>query len=316
VVAYDDEQALGQIIFTGDIAIIDTQSGRSESVTVTAIGVVERLTSTPLIVGGSYSHTYSSETVEEIFKSIILSYNNQNPQYPLKFTDSSIGTTGVTTTLTFNNANCWKALQEAFETTEQDWVFFIDSDNTVFLKQISSTPDHYLFFGKDVVSVSRTQDKTEIVNNLLVWDGDTSSPIARRYFNQDSIDTYGIRTESKRDGRFTTTAGMDDFGDAQVLRQKDPNDQVTITVLDSAGGGFDIETIQVGDVVKLLNIGTEADLGSNLVVTTKIDKLDYCELVCFDTEAFVNRELANLKENQQKVNYEDGPSSYTGVAVT
>jgi hypothetical protein len=109
---------------------------------------------------------------------------------------------------------------------------------------------------------------------------------------------------------------MDDFGDAQVLRQKDPNDQVTITVLDSAGGGFDIETIQVGDVVKLLNIGTEADLGSNLVVTTKIDKLDYCELVCFDTEAFVNRELAELKESQQKVNYEDGPSSYTGVAVT
>jgi hypothetical protein len=317
VVAYDNESPTGTTIFKGDSIIIDTQLDSDESVTVTAAGIIERLKNTPLInASGSYEVTYTAVALETIFKDIIYNYNALNPQNLLSFTASSIGATTKVATMKFNNANCLDALSEVFNNTLSTWVWFIDVDSVVYLKALSTTPDHYFFAGKDVKSISRSFDKTKMKNNILFWNGQAGgSSLARRYFNSASIDTYGLHTDQRRDGRFTASATMDLYGTRDVTLNKLPNDQITFDVVDSAGGGYDIESIKVGDVVKILNVGTAANLPSTLVITTKTNYLEYCTLVCADRETYVARELADLKDNVDKVNYEAGPTTYTAVPV-
>jgi hypothetical protein len=316
IVGYNDAYPLGKTLFKGDSIIIDSSVNENETVKVTAAGVIERLNSTPFITAaGAYEVSYSATALETIFKDVINRYNQQNPRNIITYSNATIGATGRTATIKFNNANCLGVLTEIFQLTDSNWVWFVDVDDVAYLKPISTTPDHKLFFGKDIKDLQRTQDKTKIVNNLLFWNGATSGSIARRYTKQDSVDTYGIHTKLKRDGRFTLAASMDLAGSREVNVNSLPNDQITISVLGLEGGGYDIDSIKVGDVIKILNVGTDANIGNSLVVSTKTDYLEYCTLVCFDRETFVSRELANLKSDVNKVNYEAGPTTYTAVPV-
>lgn len=310
VVAYDNQQNTGQILFSGEIVKEDISMSNTESVEVTAIAPIWRLEKTPLVSGGSYTVSYSSVELATIFRNIIDIYNSQNNFNQLNYTASSIATTGISRTLNFNNATCLDALKSVYKLTNTDWVWFIDVDRVIYLKQLASIPTHYFFVGKDVVSIKRTKDKTTVVNNLLFWNGETSGSVARKYANQASIDSYGLLTTKIRDNRYSNTDSINSLGARTTTVNANPNVEVEIEILDSSGGGYDLESIKVGDTCKILNIGTDTGLDSNMVITSKQDKLDSCVLRISDKSTFVARELYDIKKVQEQVNYEDGPATY------
>jgi len=313
VIVYDTNQITGQILFSGEIIQDNITLAGNEQLSITASAPIWRLESTPLVSASSqYTITYTNTELGAIFRSIIDLYNAQQNFNQIKYTTTSIQNTGISRTINFNNATCLDALKSIYKMTNTDWVWFIDVDRTIYLKQLSSTPNHYFFVGKDIVSIKRKRDKTKIVNNLLFWNGETGgASISRQYRNNASIDSYGILSKKIRDNRYGDNNSINSLGAREVNINANPNVEVEITILDDSAGGYDLETIRIGDTCKILNIGTDTGLGGNMVITSKQDRLDYCVLTISDKETFINRELFNLKKDQEQVNYEDGPSTYT-----
>jgi len=278
VIAYDNEQPLGTTLFSGEvISSTRSLSGDGESVSYTAISPLERIEKIDLEDLDSVV-SYSAVEIADIFKDIILKCNAKAKQEILKYSSTSLATTGVTLTTTFKNAFVGDALKSVFQATPSNFVWYVDTDRTVYLKAILTTATHYFYNTKDVASIVRETDKSKIVNVLKLWDGEASPTVLQKYVNNTSIETYGYRAEAKQDGRYTTTAGALNYGTKFITDSKNPNDQFTITLIDSAGGGYDIDSVKVGDTFKLLNFGTETNIPDLLVVTSKTDYLDYCTI--------------------------------------
>lgn len=312
VIAYDDEQPLGTTLFSGEVvSSVRSLSGDGESVSYTAISPLERIEKIDLEDTDSIV-TYSAVEIADIFKDIILKCNAKAKQEILKFTSTSLATTGVTLTTTFKNAFIGDALKSVFKATPSNFVWYVDVDRTVYLKAVATTPTHYFYNTKDVSSIVRETDKSKIVNAVKLWDGLASPTILQKYINNTSAETYGYRAEAVQDGRYTTTAGALNFGTTFVTKNKEPNDQFTITIIDSSGGGYDIDSIKVGDTFRLLNFDVATNIPTLLVVTSKTDYLDYCTITASDRNQYVSRELYNLKKEQFQVNNSDHPTgAYT-----
>lgn len=316
VIAYDNQESTGITLFSGDVSIIDRSlSGDSESVQYTATSPLERLEKIDVEDTDSIV-SYSSTEIATIFRDLINKCNFKAKKQILKYTDTSIATTSKTISTTFSNAFVGDALKYVFSHTTDGWIWYIDTDRTVYLKQISSTPDHYFYNGKDITEIQRSTDKTKVINVLKLWDGDNPATVLRKYYQQGSIDDYGYSAKAIRDGRFTTTAGALEFATREIANTWQPNDQITLTIIDSSGGGYNIDDIKVGDTFKILNLNVETALGNLLVVTSKTDYLDYCTITASDRETYVFRELTDLKKTQFQVNNENHPTTaYTEVAL-
>jgi len=316
VVAYDSQKPDGVILFSGEVVSIERAlSGDGESIHYTAISPLERLEKIDLEDTDAIV-TYTNVEIATIFRNIIDQCNAKAGEQVLKYTASSIATTGKTISINFENAYVGDALKAVFQTTNSGWVWYVDVDKTVYLKQISTTPDHYFFNTKDVSSIARTTDKSKVVNVLKFWNGDTVTPLFRRYFNQASISAHGYRAESVQDSRYTQASSALELGKKFITDKKAPNDQFTLTIIDSSGGGFDIDQMRVGDTFKLLNFTLETNIPELLVITSKTDYLDYCTITASDRNEYVARELVNLKKEQYQVNNTGHPSgSYTTIAV-
>lgn len=317
VIAYDEEQPEGVILFSGNVLIKDSVlSGSSETVQYTAGGALADLEKLDLTeLDGSSIVSYSGQEIADVFKSIIDFANARAGFDVLKYTASSIATTGNTITTTFNNSLVIDALQSVFKSTDSDWVWYIDTDRTVYLKQLSTTADHIFFNNKDLVEITRTEDRTKLVNTLKLWDGENPATIAREYVNVDSVDKFGTKVKVVRDSRIGNTATADLFGTREVESLAIPNDQLTFKVIDSSGGGYDIDSIKVGDTFQALNLNEEANIPSLMVVTQKVDFLDYAEITASEKETFVDRELAKIKKDQFQVNFSNGVNTYTIVNI-
>ena len=88
---------------------------------------------------------------------------------------------------------------------------------------------------------------------------------------------------------------------------------VKARIIDSnLAGGYDIESINVGDTCKFLNVETDSPLSDNGVITSKTYNKDYVDIVVEDTQKYVSRMIVNQiqRQNLAEVNAEI-PVSYT-----
>jgi hypothetical protein len=311
IIVYDQGQLTGQTVFSGEIVTIDREQSDGESVGILGLGPIFRLEKTFLLsAAGSHQVTYTSLDLAEMIRQVLASYNSQQFLSQITYTALSLPNTGIVRTVSFNNATCLDAIQTIFKMSATNSVWYLDVDKVFYLATIASSPKHYFFIGKDIIKNSIKESKLEIINDLAFWDGGS---VAREYKNQASIDTYGLFSERKRDDRYTVTASMDSYGQRVVATQNTPNLQVEITVLDSSAGGYDLELIKVGDTCKILNVANTSGLSNNMVITKKVDYLDYAVLTIADVSSYTSRELYNLKKDQQLVSYDSGPATYTIV---
>lgn len=299
------------LLYVGEIDTISRSAGNNDRTVITSLGVINRIANTPLLdTDGSYNEQYASMDLSDMLKSIIYSYNSQNPILPLNYTSTSIETTGKVQTITFFNSNCLDGIKTIFKATDNDWVWYIDGDSTVYLKQISTTPDYLFTVDKDIVDIQVVEDKNKIINNVLIWNGQTGgSSISRRYKNQDSIDTYGLKTTLIRDGRYSASY-MDEVGTKIIADNATPNIFVSFILIDSTAGGFAFDELKVGDTFKINNQSIP-NLPELLVISKIENKVDTAVITAQDRFDFVSRELADLKNEQFQANYADAPDNYT-----
>ncbi len=69
--------------------------------------------------------SYSAVEIADIFKDIILKCNAKAKQEILKYSSTSLATTGITLTTTFKNAFVGDALKSVFQATPSNFVWYV-----------------------------------------------------------------------------------------------------------------------------------------------------------------------------------------------
>lgn len=148
------------------------------------------------------------------------------------------------------------------------WFYRVDvGTNEVTIKNQNATPDHLLVFGRDFTEMRVSKDIQSIINDVyyigasLVENG---PKLTVRSTDTNSIDEYrqGLSIQSNdKVSRYDT---------AQLLSQNIINNNNTprlTTEITLSAAVYNIETLQSGDVVKIVN-GDKDVLAANLVIAT------------------------------------------------
>jgi hypothetical protein len=257
---FDREATNGAAIYRGFISqYCPVIEGKAEYVDVILQGYVFTLARLFLKdSGGNTAITYNSYDPSDILEDLIDKYRAAGGV--VNYTASSIQATGTTVSYTFNLSTYKEAIDKVLELCPEGWYWYIDPTNTIYLKSEASTPDHKLFIGRDVSRLEANTNMESVVNALYFVGGTPGggSQIYRYYSRTGSINTYGPLAQKEVDHRVTLTATADVMANRILDAQDTPKLGLYVDVVDNNGEdgdiGYDIESFEVGDVVRIQNL--------------------------------------------------------------
>lgn len=172
-------------------------------------------------------------------------------------------------TYTFNANTILEGIQKAVQLAPENWYWYLDyGTNLIHFRQMSTEPDHIFSLEKDIIDAKFEKRIEDIVNTIYfiggIPNGGTEN-LFIKYENQDSIDKYGVKALKYSDQRVTVTATADTICNNILATKSEPELRVTLEILDSNNGqgiGYDIESVQVGDLVAVRNVTQQVGLST------------------------------------------------------
>lgn len=199
---------------------------------------------------GSTTVTFNSYDPSAILRAILDDYQKQGGT--LGYDLTSIPDTGTTVSYTFKSVTTFEALKKCLEFAPADWYFYIDqTENKVYFKHKSNTPDHYFVMGKHFSKLAFEKRTEEIVNVIYFTGGDLGGGINlfKVYTDQASIDLYGRRLLNYSDNRVTLETTADTLANTILQTKRQPEVRTPLEVLQN----YPIDTVKPGDIVALRN---------------------------------------------------------------
>jgi len=257
---YDRQVPNGQLLYTGFISgyrpILD---GNTEYVEITVLSYIYELSYFMLRdSGGDTEIAYNSYDPSDIIKDIIDKYRDDGGT--LNYSADSIETTNTTVSYTFNTNTAKEAIDKCIELAPNGWYWTIDASGIVYFKNKSTDADHDFIIGRNIGKMETWRRTEDIVNRIYFTGFTTSSGtgLYRTYQNSGSITAYGLHAIKKVDHRVTNPTTADTMANRILDAKIDPEIRTLITILDNNGvyvaRGYDIETIQPGETMEILNL--------------------------------------------------------------
>jgi len=258
---FDCEAPNGTLLYCGYISgyrpVLD---GASEYVEVTLLPYIAEMSELMLREpSGDTLISFSSVDPSSVFKQIIDYYREDGGT--INYTASSIDDTNTTITYNFNCYTVKEALDKAIELTPENWYWFVDANNILYLKLSNmTTATHNFYIGKHLSYMETWRRAEDLINRVYFVGGDIGGGelLYRMNDNDASIASYGIRAEKKVDQRVTSTTTADIMANRLINSRKDPEIRTTAIIVDNNGSnallGYDIESIKPGDTMIIRNL--------------------------------------------------------------
>lgn len=175
-----------------------------------------------------------------------------NEQRPL-----DINTTNTTASYTFNTNTILEAFEKVVELAPANWFYRVEANGTILFADSQSGTKHDVFIGKDIIDLSYQQRSEDVVNEIY-FVGGGSPQLYKKYQRTGSINANGTKAIKYIDGRVTSDATADTIANKILDEKENPEIRINMQIVDSNGqdGGYDIESIRVGDLIRVKNIGT------------------------------------------------------------
>lgn len=319
----DQEDLSGIQIGSFKLDEIDTQVSDTETVSLSCSGYIHELAldlvekQTP--AANTVIYTTPNQDLSQTIKDVIDLYqtNNTNPKVNYGSGTTTISNTGKTEAVEIVMNSPADIIEHCAKQADPDWFFRVGIDNLVYFQQISSTPDHLFTLGKDIISLNPKRSLRDVRNNFIITNGLASGDadaLLKNYTDATSTTTYGRRFEKKRDGRFKATGNTaDEWGARNVGLFKDPINKVRARIVDSnIGGGYDIESVNVGDTFKFRNLVDNPAITGNMIITSKTYGIDFIDITADDTQTYVSRQLEERRKGNNILAFtDDQKSAYT-----
>jgi len=202
--------------------------------------------------------TFNSYDPSDIMRTIM--DNNFQQGGNVYYNANSIDTTNSVTSYTFSVDTILAGVSKCVELAPANWYWYIDQGtNLIHFHEKSETPDHTFSFEKDVIDAKFEKRIEDITNTIYFTGGDLGAGVNfyKKYTTPASITKYGIKAIKYADGRVTVTNTADTIANNILANKSEPELRVTLEILDNNNDmsmGYDIESIQVGDVIAVRNI--------------------------------------------------------------
>jgi hypothetical protein len=198
----------------------------------------------------------------------------------LTYTNDSIDDTGTTVSYTFVSQTLLEVVNKTLELAPSNWYWYIDpATNIFYFKEKKSFADHRLTLGKDIKDLTLEKKADNIINSVYFTGGDTGGGVIlyKKYSNNTSIGLYGLRVSRIIDERVTLAATAEILSTRTLEANSSPEVRFSGTLSDSNvdSGGYDLESVNVGDVINVRN--AEGSDGSSLwdVAIFDVDYFDF-----------------------------------------
>jgi len=282
---------------------------------------------------GSTTVQYNSKDPSNILKDIVDKYRFLGGT--INYSIDSIDLTGTSVSYTFNTNTILEAVSKIVELCPENWYWYMDqATNTIHLHEKSDAPDHTFSLEKDIID-ARFEKRIEDLVNTIYFTGGGDPPLYRKYSNKESVLRYGIKSLKYSDQRVTVINTAEIIANSILSTKSEPELRVTIELLDSNNGygvGYDIESINVGDLVAVRNITQQVGLSTwdvgrwdseywdfnvyNLSsLQMQIQKLEYKEdkaIIQASTMAVdVNKRIEDINRNLETLQTLNNPTTPT-----
>lgn len=289
----------GRIMFRGYISQYVSRYGSSETTQVSLVSDGDELNNYMIEDGdGNTTIDYDSQDPSDILKDIIDKMTAEGSI--VTYGADTIDDTGTTVTYDFNTVKSIDGVKKVTELSPTDWFGYMDmGTDEVFLKQRPSVVDHTFILGKHIGDFSLHKSIENMVNIVYFVGGQVDGVnLFKKYVNGTSVATYGRKLEVLSDNRVTDEDSADLLANNELSRNGSPQYQTSLDIIDKV---YDIESIQLGQLVGFRNFGNYIDdLQLQIVgITYTPDKVT----LQLDTLLpKVNKRVEDLKRNLDAVN--------------
>lgn len=256
---------IGRRVFIGKIIDYEATYGRTVGVTVTIASHGMELTKGEVIKSGAATTvTYSTTPIEAIVKSVLDTNAGR-----IGWTADSISSTGVSITTKFSLNTKLEGIKSAFDQTDAGWYWFGNpADNLLYLKPRSVAPDHTFNLGVHLTGVSIKKSAEDLRNKIYFVGGDTGdgSTLYKVYEDAAAIAEHGLGVYRITDRRFTQAGSAERYANKIMSRFARP---VFTSTIEISAAKYDIETIQVGQMIGFRNFGNYIDSQAMQVVSRR-----------------------------------------------
>lgn len=201
--------------------------------------------------GNSATYVDSGQIFSSFFTTAIDPYTSQTYGYPFTMDPTSVANTGIKVQFAFQNQSLLSALNNILLMAPANYFYRMNMDKTVYFGAIPSTATYNLNLGQDISSMEYIIDNT-LRKNVVVVQGKGVQAIA----TGSSISTYGQRVLYKSDNRITDTNTAQAIANGLLTLYDQTQVRTKIVVPDYRGDmlsgiGYDIETFQLGQTIKI-----------------------------------------------------------------
>lgn len=329
IYAVDSDAPNGVLKFQGYISKYSVDWTQS-TVDVTLLGFGAEMSQYVMEdASGNTTIAYNSMDPSDILKAIIDDYNAKGGT--IAYDASSIDTTGTTVSYTFNTNTVLEGVDKCLELAPAGWYYYIDqATNTLHFHEKSTDADHTFALGLNIASLTIEKSMEDIVNTVY-FSGGGDPPLYKKYIIQNSIDTYGVKGERVKDGRVTLVSTADILAGKHL--RGDPEILVNVAVIDGNlnAFGYDIETVHMGQIIRISNAGTgpvsvydlaqydvspyDYDLTNLSSISFQITSLDYSgDILAFSlstTPPDITKRIEDINRNLVDLQNSNNPSAPT-----
>ena len=296
----------GRRIFTGFISGLNSRYGDTETTVVQLSSYGWDLGQFPIMSGSNTTVAYSSQDPSDIAKDLADKFVAQSTGYGT-YThreDGSISDTGTTVSYTFRANTYAEGLSKTIELMPSNWYYRVGlGDNTVYFRERSATPHHLFLLGKHIKSLELAGSILDSVNDVLFTGGGDPALYIRR--TEAPAPNTRRRLVNLSDNRVTVLESAEIIADNQIGNANKQLYRTTVTILSEV---YDIESINIGDVVGFRNFDNYVD-GLTMQIVGRSYTPDAVTLQLESMPLSVNKRLEDIRKNLTVTENQNVPNS-------
>ena len=247
----------------------------------------------------------------DIMKAILERYKEESSNVMMHYNGGDVDATSSNIEYTFDAETYLNAIERVRQMSPAGWYWFIDTDNFFHFKAKPTTITHTFYWQQQFNEIKVSKNMERMINTVLLDDGTTATNY-REYNNAASQGEFGRRVLQKSEKYYGDTGTMDEEAANIIDTMNEPDIEVRLTLLDNNKNeyGYDIESIEVGDTVKIEGF-EDSIFEEGMVIKEFTYRIDRMDLVIQPVKIGIFDKVMAIKR-QQDINAEK-LESYTAA---
>lgn len=249
-----------------------------------------------------------------IMRAIMDRYIAESSNIVVGYNGGTVLATSSNIKYTFDAETYLNAIERVRQMSPTGWYWYLDADNMFHFKAKPSTITHNLYYQKHFNELRVYKNMENIINTVLLDDG-LEATNYRGYGRALSQGEYGRRIIQKSERYYGDTGTMDKEASNILDTMKNPDIEVRLMLIDNnaSSEGFDIETIEVGDTIKIEGFKDSVIFEEGMVIKEFTYRKNSMEIVIQPVKIGLFDRILTIKRSQDiNVSWEK-PTSYTEV---